>query len=418
MDQTVKDKLVGQIEADQVVDLCSSLLKIPSFKTEETDVGKFLADFFESRDYIVDLQEVEPGRLQTVATLKGTGGGPSLMLNGHTDIDPLAYGWKRDPWTPTVEGDRLYGAGSNNMKGGLASVITASEAIRTAGVAMRGDLVVACVVGELQGGIGTLHALGTGLRTDGAVVAEPVGDADNIITGHVGMMEVAISTIGLSKHITRVHEGAIDAIDLMVKAIPAIKKVKFTHTPSPHFPDAPRMIVGTVVGGRGRDHDLRGPNFTSDYCTIVVDVRTVPGQTAETVKADLSKVLDGLKAENRDFDYEIVTPPPPHYRVVTVNMNPFVIPTDAPIVEPVRRNYREATGRDPDGVGSIPPQAYSGNDTCHLWEAGIPCCIFGPRGGRDFKGEPDTFVYVSSMVTAAQVLALTAVDWCNSTESR
>ena len=340
-------------------------------------------------------------------------GGFGVRLNGHTDIDPLAYGWKRDPWTPSVEEDRLYGAGSNNMKGGLTSIIIAAEAIRKSNLPLKGDLVLACVAGELQGGVGTLHALDSGLRTDGAVVAEPVGDSDNIITAHVGMVELAISTIGLSKHITRVHEGAIDAIDLMVKAIPAIKNVTFTHTPHPHFPKAPRMIVGTVIGGRGREHDLRGPNFTSDYCTIIVDVRTAPGQTAETVKADLSKVLDRLKEADPDFDYEIETPPPPHYRVVTVNMNPFVISTDAPIVEAVRRNFKEALGREPDAIGAIAPQVYSGNDTCHLSEAGIPCCIFGPRGGRDFKGEPDTFVYVSSMVRVAQVLALTAADWCS-----
>ena len=198
-------------------------------------MATYLATFFGDRGYDVQLQEVEPGRFQTIATLRGSGGGQSLMLNGHMDIDPLAFGLVRDPWVPSWEGDNLYGGGSNNMKGGLTSIITAAEAIRKSGIEMKGDLVVACVAGELQGGVGTTYALRNGLKTDAAIVAEPVGDGDNIITTHVGWVEMAISTIGLSQHVSRSHL-AIDAIDMMIKAIPAIKNVQFTHTPRADLP--------------------------------------------------------------------------------------------------------------------------------------------------------------------------------------
>ena len=104
MDTAVKDRVLGKIKDREVVDLCSRILRIPSFKTEEQKVARFLAGYFRRRGYEVDLQEVEPGRYQTIATLKGSGGGKSLMLNGHIDIDPLAMGWKRDPWTPSWEG--------------------------------------------------------------------------------------------------------------------------------------------------------------------------------------------------------------------------------------------------------------------------------------------------------------------------
>ena len=412
MDQKIKDRVLRQIKVEPAVNFCKSILKIPSFKTEETKVARYLAAYFRRRGYEVDLQEVEPGRFQTIATLKGTGGGKSLMLNGHIDIDPLAFGWKRDPWTPSWEGDRLYGAGANNMKGGVTSIIAAAEAIRKSKAPMKGDLVVACVVGELQGGVGTVHALKGGLRTDAAIVAEPVGDADNIITTHVGWVELAISTIGQSQHVSRSHL-AIDAIDMMIKAIPAIKNVEFTYTPRPDLPDMPRIVVGTIIGGRGRDHDLKGPNFTCDYCTVVADVRTVPGQTGDTVKADLVRVLDGLKAHDPSFQYEIVTPPPASYRVQTVYMNPFDVPKDEPIVRALESNFRDFTGREFNQVGAVVTQSYAGNDSCHIWEAGIPCCLYGPQGGRDAKGEPDSFVDVSSMVRCGQVLALTALDWCN-----
>ncbi len=152
MDLAMQQQVLAQVDQAAIVALASALIRIPSFKTEETPVALYLAEFFRQRGYHVDLQEIEPGRLQTIATLQGTGGGTSLMLNGHTDINALTLRWKRDPWTPSVEGDRLYGHGIQNMKGGGASIIMAAEAVRQSGVQLKGDLVVACVAGETQGG--------------------------------------------------------------------------------------------------------------------------------------------------------------------------------------------------------------------------------------------------------------------------
>src|SRR4051812_12289906 len=99
--------VLDRVDAQGLIDLASALIRIPSFKTEETPVARFLDAYFRERGYQVDLQEIEPGRFQTIATLRGTGGGASLMLNGHIDINALTRRWTRDPWTPTVEGDRL-----------------------------------------------------------------------------------------------------------------------------------------------------------------------------------------------------------------------------------------------------------------------------------------------------------------------
>ena len=97
--------VLGQVDRRELIDLASALIRIPSFKTEETPLARFLDRFFRERAWDVDLQEIEPGRLQTIATLRGTGGGASLMLNGHTDINALTRRWRRDPWTPTLEGE-------------------------------------------------------------------------------------------------------------------------------------------------------------------------------------------------------------------------------------------------------------------------------------------------------------------------
>ena len=178
--------VLESIDSRELVEMAGALIRIPSFKTEETPVALFLEEFFRRRGYDVDLQEIEPGRFQTIASLRGTGGGASLMLNGHTDINALTRRWRRDPWTPSLEGDRLYGHGVQNMKGGLASIIMTAEAVRRSGTRLPGDLVVACVAGETQGGEGTHYLMQSGLRTDAAVVAEPFG-ADNLVTVHSGI---------------------------------------------------------------------------------------------------------------------------------------------------------------------------------------------------------------------------------------
>lgn len=410
LDATAR-RVLESVDQEAIVDLASHLIRIPSFKTEETPVARFLAEFFQRRGYEVQLQEVEPGRYQTVAVLRGTGGGKSLMFNGHIDIDPLASGWKRDPWTPSLEDGRLYGAGIYNMKAGVASMIGAAEAVRRSGVQLKGDLVIACVVGELQGGVGTVYLVEHGPRADMAVVTEPYG-ADTVLTTHAGWIEMALSTVGLSKHISRMEE-AVDAIEMMARVIPAVKSTRFTYTPRPDLPGLPRIIVGAIIGGRGRNYDLRGPNFVSDYCTALVDIRTVPGQTVESVKADIVRTLEELRREVPDLRYEIEVPPPAHFRAQRVVMEPLDVPKDEYIVQAVARHYKEVHGRDVPTVGAVVPGSYAGNDTCHLWRAGIPCCLYGPQGGRDAPGEPDEFVPVEQMVRVARVLALTALDVCN-----
>ena len=411
MSTDTAQRLMDSVDREEMLRLAEDLVRIPSFKTEETDAARFLGDFLAQRGYEVELQEVEPGRFQTIATLKGSGGGKSLMLNGHIDIDPLAMGWKRDPWTPSIEGDLIFGAGIRNMKSGVSAMIEAAEMVRRSGVPLRGDLVLACVVGELQGGVGTSHLCRHGPLTDMAVVPEPFG-ANNILTVHAGVLEMAIHVLGNSRHISR-KEEAVDAIAKMCKAVPAIDGVKFTYTPREDLPGLPRINVGAIIGGRGRDYDMRGPNFVSDFCTVIVDVRFLPGMTSASVKADIERALDEVKRDDPDFQYEIEMPPDPKYRVFTVVMEPFDLPKNEYILETVLRQYRTVTGKEPDGVGTVLPGSYTGDDTCHLWAAGVPCLLYGPGGGSESATIPDEFSRISDMEQVAKVLALTALDVCN-----
>jgi acetylornithine deacetylase len=403
--------VLEKVDRHELVDLASALIRIPSFKTEETPIALFLEDFFRRRGYDVDLQEIEPGRRQTIATLRGTGGGASLMLNGHTDINALTMRWTRDPWTPSLEGDRLYGHGVQNMKGGLASIIMTAEAIRRSGVRLAGDLVVACVAGETQGGEGTHYLMESGLRTDAAVVAEPFG-ADHLVTVHSGIVHMAIHTYGVTGHIGRL-EGTVNAVHTMTAVIDALSRVQFHHPPRPDLPAFPRLNVGSILGGRGRDYVLVEPPYVPDLCTILVDVHFVPGQTVDGIVADIRRALDPLTARDPTLRYAIEIPPPARFkgrrRLV---MDPLDVPIDTPIVQAVARSYRAVTGEEPKAIGTVLPHSYSADDTCHLWKAGIPCLLYGPATIRGNADEDDACVLVSEMETVTRVLAVTALDVC------
>ena len=265
--------------------LARDLIRIPSFTTEETPLAEWLASYLADQGLAVTMQEIEPGRKQTIARLRGTGGGRSIMLNGHIDIDPLASGWTRDPFDPWIADGKLFGHGIYNMKAGVAACVMATLALQRAGVPVRGDVVLACVAAELNSGIGTIHALEHGQMTDMAVVAEPYG-ARTILTKHTGTMDVVIHTLGRATHISKKEHG-VDAIAMMMRAVAALDAMRFTHTHDPDLPGLPRLNVGSIIGGRGREHNLRGAYTVSDFCTAYVNVRFNASQTGETVVADI-----------------------------------------------------------------------------------------------------------------------------------
>jgi acetylornithine deacetylase len=383
------------VDGTELIELAKALARIPSFTTEEQKVAGFLHDLFRREGLESQLQEVDPGRLQVVARLRGSGGGRTLMLNGHIDIDPLPAGMARDPWQPSIEGDRFYGAGIGNMKGGLASMIAGALAAKRAGVPRRGDVVLACVVGELQGGIGTVHMLRSGITADMAIVTEPHG-AGNIFTKHAGVMQFAVHLIGQTAHISRKGEG-VNAILKAGEAAVALESLALTGPRDADLPALPLIQVGSIVGGRGRNVELRGPNIVPDFASLYVDVRFTQGMTPESILADVRRTLDGRP----DLRYEIEFPMDPARRCLRVVMMPFSVPVDGPLVRDLATSVEQVSGRRPH-VGVVLPNGYSGNDTSHLHAAGIPCVLYGPSGDMDGS---DRWTSVSQMHTCTRVYA-------------
>jgi acetylornithine deacetylase len=402
---------LGLIARQDLVDIGKQLVSFPSFKGDETPLARYLAEWLDQRGYAVELDEVEPGRFQVIATLKGLGGGKSLMLNGHLDINSLPRGWNRDPWTAWVEGDRLHGHGIQNMKGGLASLMVAAETVRRSAARLEGDLVLAFVVGETQGGEGMHHLMKRGFRTDAALITEPFGSG-NIATVHGGIVHFAIHTIGRTGHMSRL-DGTVHAIHKMMKIVDALGRVSFTCQPRADLPGLPRLNVGSIIGGRGETYILHDAPYIPDLCTVIVDVHFLPGQTVDTIIGDVRAELDKLAVVDPQLHYEIEIPPPNYFKGRRkLVMPPVDVPIDSLIVRSVARSYKWVTGRPPRKIGAILPTAYSACDTSWLWDAGIPCVNYGPAATYDAAGPEETYVAISEMEECAKILALTAFDIC------
>ena len=157
------ERVADRVDRDRVVELARGVLRIPSLSDHEGDVARHLARRMEEIGMAVEVQPVPPNpymsqpSVNAIGRLKGSGGGPTLLFSGHMDHNPVCDGWTKDPFGAVVEDGWIYGF--MHMKSANAAYIAALEAVIAAGVALRGDVVIANVCGELRGGAGTRHAL-------------------------------------------------------------------------------------------------------------------------------------------------------------------------------------------------------------------------------------------------------------------
>lgn len=401
-----KQKVSSLLKKKDVIGIAENLISIPSLTGQEKDIVMFVKNLLDREGFDTILQEVEPGRPQIIAFIRGDKKGESLMLNGHLDIDPIKELWKGDPFKPRIEGNRLWGAGIHNMKSGVAAMLSAAIAVKKSKINLSGDLVVACVVGELQGGKGTVHMLKSGIKTDYAIVPEPYS-IGNIITKSVGVHKFSITTIGKSIHISRKEKG-IDALEKMLKVIEALKRLDLG-VKDPDFPGVPRYVIGSIIGGHNRSYDLGGACYLPDVCTIIADLRYPEGITPRGIDEKIVQMLEEIRKKDKDFKYEYEHPPNQKFKVGGTDMPPMNVSTDIELVKIIRSNHQHITGKKIGKVGAVVPYSYCGNDTAHLQRAGIECCLYGPRG---YPNGVEEHVRIDEMADCARVLAGCIIDIC------
>jgi acetylornithine deacetylase len=392
------------VDEKALVALLQQMIRLRSYSGggEEGRIARFMADHCRAMGLGAELQEVEPGRFNCVARWPGTGGGRSLMLNGHLDTNPAGEGWTRDPLGGDADDEFVYGIGVSNMKAADAAYAAAVRAVQAAGIRLRGDVVLAYVVGELQGGVGTSHMLKQGVRADRFVVGEPTDLA--ALTLHAGSLEAEVTTFGQTRHISKMEEG-IDAIDKMLAVIPAVRSASFSGPDRHDYRGVRRVAIGVIRGGLGPEyHDWR-PALLADRCTIKFTVRYGPGQTADSVLADLRAVLDRLRKADPDLTAEVKL----NRGGQRLLMGPFEVARDADVVRTVAEAHRAVRG-EPPSLGDVAPYKFYGTDATHLAAAGMVGLVYGP-GGK-YNTMPDERVERRDLIDAARVYARVIVETC------
>ena len=406
---SLKQAVLDCIDNDELVRLASRLAEFQSFPDHELACATWLADYLREHEVDVTIQEVEPGRPNVIATFTGDGTGASIMFNGHLDIDPLPVTYQHDPWKIEVRDGKLWGHGLANMKAGVASMIHAALAVKKARVPLKGSIVVACVIGELQSGVGSQHLARTGPLTDLAIVPEPSNM--NVRTMHSGNFYAVIRVRGTSGWIGGMHRyKTVNAVDKMANVIMALRELQFTGPRDPDVPGVPRHLIGTIVGGLGDgEPNLSRPSYVPDRCMITLEVRMPPGMTMESAIADIQKVLDRARTADRDLDVELLPPPAAYRRPWRVG--PFVHPamklsSAHPLVSLVVSNYRGIVGSDPLRVGAEDPGSYGCTDAGHLAQVGVKALVFGCTA--NLWGE--SYVELEKLFAHSRILSACATE--------
>jgi len=332
----------------------------------EREIASFVADWCLAQGFEVDVLGDE--RPSVVARKRGSGGGRSLLLNGH--LDTVGVAGMEAPFEPRVEGDRLYGRGAYDMKGALAAILLAASDV----TGVRGDVVVTLVADEELASIGT-EAVVQNVRADAAIVAEPTDL--RVAIAHRGFVGFEVETEGIAAHGSRPDLG-VDAIAKMGPILVALADLdERLRTGRSHPLVGPASLHASLIEG--------GQELSSfpASCVLSGERRTIPGETVEQVEEELHAIAGeaGLR--------------------IIASRDPLTVDRDQPFAELVRR---VADAGDYTG-------ALFWTDAALLAAAGIPTVLFGPAG----EGAHATTEWVSltSLDRVREVVRRVAAEWCS-----
>ena len=293
------------------------------------------------------------------------------------------------------------------MKAGDAAYFCAVATILNTGIKLKGDVILSFVVGELQGGIGTVRAIEQGLRADYFINSEPTDL--QALTMHAGSVMFEIELTGLTRHLSK-REQACDALAAATHLAQRINNLTFTGAETPEQVSVNRGHVGSLRAGLGKEfHDWRPPQV-ADHAGLSGSCRYGPGQTIESVTQDLEALLDVLKLEFPQLKSKLrIGGPTPD----ALQMPPFMVDPNSRIVTAVNTAY-ETIFFFFYPTGAISPPAFFGTDAAHLAAAGMEGVVCGPGG--EFNTMPDERVRKKQFLDCVRIYILCILDICGVSE--
>ncbi len=383
-------------ERERLVSFLQDLVRIPSPSTREGP----LAERIVAEMKRLGFRDVRVDRVGNVIGWVGGEEGPTLMLNGHMDTVRVsdAQAWTHDPFGAEIDGGRLYGLGSCDMKGGLAAMVYGAFLLHRAGLPQKGRVVVACVVQEEPSeGLGSRILIEEErVRPDWVLIAEPSNL--QVARGQRGRLELKVTVYGRSAHASQPHlgENAVYAAARLVFGLELL---------AGQLGDDPFLGPGTLAVTEIRSQ-AGSRNAIPDRCDLIIDRRLTLGETEAMALAEVQRVItrEGIRADVEVTEYAATsyTGYPCRAREF---YSPWVVEEDHPLVVALVRAVKAQLGKRP----RIGYWEFSTEGTYTAGVAGIPTVGFGPGDPR-LAHAPDEWVALDDVCAAAEVYARLATE--------
>ena len=376
----------AQVNRESLLSLAKDVISYQSDRDNEGALAQYLADRLRSNGLQVHDEDVVAGRPNVIVRVPGRDSSQlPLVINAHMDGAYHLGGWSRDPLEGWVEGDKLFGAAASDMKGGLASMVSAIESAAKDKSLPR-DLILHAVMHHDTVGLGAKYVLASEGPFEGfGICGEPTNMG--VVYTHGGAVKFKITVTGKASHISRIEDG-VDALSAAVAIYSKIPQIKLTHKNHEVLTELPRVLVGVLNGGIAA-------GCIAPEASMLGDVRTLPDMTRETVYDDLKKLVDEFAVDGCTYKIKL-----------TAVQKSFVGKKESTLMTALGNSYKKVRGSEIEVITKMPTQAFV-TDTADMSAIGLEALVFGPG---DWKYLPDEFISIKDMGDAAQIYLNTAYE--------
>ncbi len=395
-------KLINSIDPDELVELTRSLVRIdsvirPESGNTETKVVEYIAGWIRRELDIEPLvEEVEPGRLNLIATLDSGTPGHVLMLEGHTDVvsEGDRNSWTHDPFEAEITEGRIYGRGSCDMKGGVAVALLTAKAFRSAGVPFSGKIRLGLVCDEEGMMIGIKDFIRKGHADDVTAALVPEPEENQMCISMKGAMRAVVRVQGKMAHGAMPLAGVnpntrLAKTILAFEELETAEKARCGEDPYLGWPSITFTVVQSPPAGEEAQLNVM-PADAVGY----VDIRTTPSQDHPQLRDRLQEIIDRLAGEDPDY----------HAEIEYIEDRPVVaIQPDESIVVCSMSAYEDVAGK-PAVINGVP--GATDGTFLSAWK-GIPCLVNGP-GPRHIPHQKDEYIEIDELIEAARVYVVAA----------
>ncbi|MDX5476087.1 MAG: peptidase [Bacillaceae bacterium] len=353
-----------------------------------------------SHPYFVTARKNFTNSPNVVAVRKGTGGGKSIILNGHIDVVPEGdiNQWSDDPFSGKVSNGKLYGRGSTDMKGGNVALLMAIKAIQSLNIPLKGDIIFQSVIEEESGGAGTLAAILRGYKADAVLIPEPTNM--KIFPKQQGSLWFRLTVKGKSAHGGTRYEGvsAIEKAMTVVQAILKLENERNKRVTDPLYKNTPIPLpinIGKINGGSW-------PSSVADCVELEGRIGVGPDEDIEVVKEELEQVIKDLYKVDDWFEKV-----PVNVEWFGARWVPGSVEINHPFVKTLIANYETVKQSQPTIEAS--PWGTDGGLFTQLLN--IPTVVFGP-GATEVAHYPNEYISIENIIETTKIIAFTLLDWC------